>query len=229
MSDVNIVEPEAQEELSKSTNLQTDMATTIKDTVEIAEVLLSNQLQHNDSKFTTLANQNKQSNTSKPTTRPDPALISEFDPFAPNAETSVKPSTEKTIPATRIPVAIPPGSPNPSKATGLSNPSEVSHTAPSQTPNEGQGTQTTHAPRKAGNHSQTAQHSNDSPSISRQKTTRTRSMEEADNQHRHAGALISKGESRTNPKPKELAFDFQGFLAQLRTKQAEPIQKYLKR
>ncbi|KAJ9106263.1 hypothetical protein QFC21_001408 [Naganishia friedmannii] len=231
MSNRGPMEPGAQGELAKPANasLPTVMGTITKDTVDLTKGPVFNQLQGNGSKSAIPPDQIQPLDTPKPVTRPDPALISEFDPFASNTETSAKPSTDKTpLPATPIHASLMSKSTKPSQSTEPSNTFQVSPTAPSQTPNEGHGAESLHAPRKSGNITQIAQHSNDSPSTSRQKQNHTRSVEEADQQHRHASALISKGESRTNPKPKDLAFDFQGFLAQLRTKQAEPIQKYLK-
>ncbi|KAJ9124257.1 hypothetical protein QFC22_001056 [Naganishia vaughanmartiniae] len=230
MSDGRSSETEAQGDPSKPTvgSSQTDMETITEDTVDLTEDPVTNQAQYVSSILASPQDHIKQLDTPKPVTRPDPAIISEFDPFASDIDTPAQASTEKSDPATPISTSSSSKPVNQSEATEPSNTSGLSRTAPSQTPNENHGAETFHAPRKAGNITQATQHSNDSPLPSRQKQNRTRSMEEADNQHRHASALISKGESRTNPKPKELAFDFQGFLAQLRTKQAEPIQKYLK-
>lgn len=231
MSSGSVVESGAQGGLSKATiaSLLTETGTVTKDTVDLTESSVHNQRQDSGDRSTTRPDQIKQLDTPKSMTRPDPALISEFDPFASNTSSSANPLTDKISSATPIPTSLPSESNEPSESTKTSNTFEVSGTPPLQTPKEGHKAEAAHVPRKAGNVTQPTQSSNESPLAMRQKQNRTRSTEEADNQHRHASALISKGESRTNPKLKELAFDFQGFLAQLRTKQAEPIQKYLKR
>lgn len=154
--------------------------------------------------------------------RPHPSLISEFDPFA----SSHNIGPEKPAPSSE------PKTPLTSKAT-----SQARQLVPSldvkETPSGPvDSANVTLAPRKQvqkqqhhiGTESESA-----SPSTARQPQTRTSVSRRAEQQHQHAGSLLMEGESRTNTKPKEMAFDFQGFLSQLRTRPAEPIQKYLKR
>lgn len=152
--------------------------------------------------------------------RPHPSVISEFDPFA--SAHSGGPEKPKSTSEPKTPLA--------SKATPQAQgpvPSDVQETPSAGTDNP----TTIQAPRKQNQKPQNIgpDGENASPSAARQSQTRTGASNTAEQQHQHAGSLLSEGESRTNPKSKEMAFDFQGFLAQLRTRQAEPIQKYLKR
>lgn len=157
--------------------------------------------------------------------RPHPSVISEFDPFASPEISSMSglgSSSEPKTPApskptTRAQQLIPSADIQETLSSSTSD-----HTV-SQAPRK-QAQKTQHVSSQAGPGLETA-----SPSAARQTQIQTSASTTADQEHRHAGSLLSHGESRTNPKPKELAFDFQGFLAQLRSRQAEPIQKYLKR
>lgn len=157
--------------------------------------------------------------------RPHPSVISEFDPFASSEISSMsKPgsSSEPKTPApskptTRSQQLIPSADIQETPSSSTSDP------IVSQAPRK-QAQKPQHDSSQAGPELETA-----SPSAARQTQIQTSASTTADQEHRHAGSLMSQGESRTNPKPKELAFDFQGFLAQLRSRQAEPIQKYLKR
>ena len=157
--------------------------------------------------------------------RPHPSVISEFDPFASPSQAAGQKSQSSTLWSSQLGI--------PFHASSTDDGDESRNT---QTPAvEKSGNSVAQAPRK--NAQKTSQGSSlftsdtysDSPSAARQKQSRGDASQTAEQQHRHASAMITEGESRTNPKPKELAFDFQGFLAQLRTRQAEPIQKYLKR
>lgn len=154
--------------------------------------------------------------------RPHPSVISEFDPFAsPSNGSSQKagsgtPSSSLLHQSAHIP--------NNDKVDVVQTPfAESSSNTVAQAPRK-QAQKTLQ-----GSFPSSTDTSTDSPSAARQKQSRTNASEIAEQEHRHAGAMITEGESRTNIKPKELAFDFQGFLAQLRSRQAEPIQKYLKR
>lgn len=157
--------------------------------------------------------------------RPHPSVISEFDPFASTDSSFMSKPGSSSEPKTPVP------SKAMSRAQQLipsadiqETPSEsTSDSAVSQAPRK-QAQKTQHSSAQAVSESETA-----SPSAACQTQNRTGATSIADHEHRHAGSLLSEGESRTNPKPKEMAFDFQGFLAQLRSRQAEPIQKYLKR
>jgi hypothetical protein len=153
--------------------------------------------------------------------RPHPSVISEFDPFA--SEHSGGPEKPKSTSEPKTPLA--------SKATPQRQ-GPVPSADIQETPSAARDVTTTiQAPRKQNQKPQNigSHGENASPSAARQAQTRTGASNTAEQQHQHAGSLLSEGESRTNPKSKEMAFDFQGFLAQLRTRQAEPIQKYLKR
>jgi hypothetical protein len=160
--------------------------------------------------------------TSANPNRPHPSVISEFDPFA-------SPSNGSSQKAGR-------GTVSSSAGTQPARLSSKDKDTVAQTPlAESSSNTVAQAPRKQaqktlqGSFPSSTDTSSDSPSAARQKQSRSNASEIAEQEHRHAGAMVTEGESRTNTKPKELAFDFQGFLAQLRSRQAEPIQKYLKR
>jgi hypothetical protein len=160
--------------------------------------------------------------TSANPNRPHPSVISEFDPFA-------SPSNGSSQKAGRGTVSSSAGT-QPARLS-----SKDKDTVAQTLLAESSSNTVAQAPRKQaqktlqGSFPSSTDTSSDSPSAARQKQSRSNASEIAEQEHRHAGAMVTEGESRTNTKPKELAFDFQGFLAQLRSRQAEPIQKYLKR
>lgn len=153
--------------------------------------------------------------------RPHASVISEFDPFASPSTGPGHKAENRTLSSS---LGNPSGTTNADKLNAEQTPSvELSSNAVAQAPRkQAQKTQ-------QGSFLSTTDASSDSPSADRQKQSRAKASTTAEQEHRHASAMVTDGESRTNTKPKELAFDFQGFLSQLRTRQAEPIQKYLKR
>lgn len=157
--------------------------------------------------------------------RPHPSVISEFDPFASPSQAAGQKTPTSALWSSQL------GIPFHASFTNDGDESRNTQTPPMEKP----GNSVAQAPRKNAqkNHQgpslSTSDTYSDSPSAARQKQSRGDASQTAEQQHRHASAMITEGESISNPKPKELAFDFQGFLAQLRTRQAESIQKYLKR
>jgi hypothetical protein len=154
--------------------------------------------------------------------RPHPSVISEFDPFASPSSGPLQKAGSGTASSSQL--GQPTRMPSNDKVNVVQTPfAEASDNTVAQAPRK-QAQKTLQ-----GSFPSSTDTPSESPSAARQKQSRANASEIAEQEHRHAGAMVTEGESRTNTKPKELAFDFQGFLAQLRSRQAEPIQKYLKR